>query len=94
MYNITIKKDEQDGIILVVNDGTDEETFDLRFDGLKKYGEFVLKDIINFDSFDYEIHVENAKLDLYKNTVETITNSIIEDTELHKLYEKHMESKE
>lgn len=89
MNKLLIIEDKDNGrdIVLILNKGEQNEiSFDLKFDGIKEYAKHVLLKIIEESRFDYEIETEDKQLDLYKETIIKITDSIINDEELQKLF--------
>ena len=78
------KKENDENIYVNYND---KEKI-LNFDNLKELSKIFLEKSINNDDTSYSFDC-NPELNLYKNTVDDVIKSVIEDEELKNLYKEH-----
>ena len=81
-----IKISKQDDNILISYDEVNEI---LNFDSLKKLSKLFLDKKIKNEDVGYSVNIDgNKSLDIYKNTVEEVLDSVIDDTELVDLFKE------
>ena len=81
-----IKISKQDDNILISYDEVNEI---LNFDSLKKLSKLFLDKKIKNEDVGYSVNIDgNTSLDIYKNTVEEVLDSVIDDTELVDLFKE------
>lgn len=82
------KKENDENIYMNYND-TEKV---LIFDNLKKLSKLFLEKSVNNEDTTYSFNC-NPELKLYKDTIEEVIKSVIEDVELKKLYKEHIDDK-
>ena len=88
MLKISIVKGEKDQSDLIYMKEENGELELLTFETIKKYALRILDAVSNGNDHTYEINVDDNGLLPYKETVENVLKSIIDDAELQELYKK------